>query len=94
MRKYKKEKAIMIDLRDRKNIKIIESEKVAYSDDNIEVFRQQVNARTKAIEDFNDYIIKKETESKKHISEEEFQKAMKDLLKQHKMLKYLLKEQD
>ena len=93
MRKYKKEKAIMIDLRDRKNIKIIESEKVAYSDDNIEVFRQQVNARTKVIEDFNDYIIKKETESKKHISEEEFQKAMKDLLKQHKMLKYLLEEQ-
>lgn len=58
-RKYKKEKAVMIDLSDRKNIRIIESEKVTYSDDDIEVFRQQVNDKTKEIEDFNNYVIKK-----------------------------------
>lgn len=93
-RKYKREKAIMVDLSDRKNIRIIESEKVAYSDDDIEIFRQQVNDKTKEIENFNNYVIKKEIESKRHISDEEFQKAMKDLLKQHKMLKYLLEKQD
>lgn len=84
----------MIDLTDRKNIRIIESESIIYSDDDIETFRQQVEDKTKAIEDFNDYIIKKESESKRHISDEEFQKTMKDLLKQHKILKYLLGEQD
>jgi hypothetical protein len=93
-RKYKKEKAIMVDLSNRKNIRIIESEKISYSDEDVEFFRQQVEDKTKAIEDFNDYIIKKGIESKRHISDDEFQKAMKDLLKQHKMLKYLLEEQD
>lgn len=93
-RKYKREKGIMVDLSDRKNIRIIESEKVTYSDEDIEIFRQQVNDKTKEIEDFNNYVIKKEIGSKRHISDEEFQKAMKDLLKQHKTLKYLLEEQD
>lgn len=93
-RKYKKEKAIKIDLSDRKNIRIIEAEKIVYSDDDIEVFRQQVNDKTKEIEDFNNYIIKKEMELKKSVSDEEFDNAMKDFLKQHKILKYLLKEQD
>lgn len=93
-RKYKREKGIMVDLSDRKNIRIIESEKVTYSDEDIEIFRQQVNDKTKEIEDFNNYVIKKEIGLKRHISDEEFQKAMKDLLKQHKTLKYLLEEQD
>lgn len=93
-RKYKKEKTIMIDLSDRKNIRIIESEKNVYSDDDVEFFRQQVEDKTRAIEDFNNYIIKKEAESKRHISDEEFKKAMNELLKQHKVLKYLLEEQD
>lgn len=93
-KKYKKEKAIMIDLSDRKNIRIIESEKTIITDDEIENFRRQVDIKTREIEDFNNYIIEKEVASKRKISDEEFQKAMKDLLKQHKMLKYLLKEQD
>lgn len=93
-RKYKKEKTIMIDLSDRKNIRIIESEKNVYSDDDVEFFRQQVEAKTRAIEDFNNYIIKKEVASKRHISDEELKKAMNELLKQHKVLKYLLEEQD
>lgn len=84
----------MVDLSDRKNIRIIESEKITYSDEDIEIFRQQVNDKTKEIEDFNNYVIKKEIGSKRHISDEEFQKAMKDLLKQHRTLKYLLEEQD
>lgn len=92
-RKYRKEKAIMVDLRDRKNIKIIEAEKITYSDYDIEVLRQQVDDKTKAIEEFNNYLIRKEIESRRSISDEEFDSAMKDLLRQHKMLKYLLEEQ-
>ena len=91
-KRYKKEKAIMIDLSDRKNIRIIESEKTIITDD--ENFRRQVDIKTREIEDFNNYIIEKEVASKRKVSDEEFQKAMKDLLKQHKMLKYLLEEQD
>lgn len=93
-KRYKKEKAIMIDLSDRKNIRIIESEKTIITDDEIENFRRQVDIKTREIEDFNNYIIEKEVASKRKVSDEEFQKAMKDLLKQHKMLKYLLEEQD
>lgn len=93
-KRYKKEKAIMIDLSDRKNIRIIESEKTIITDDEIENFRKQVDIKTREIEDFNNYIIEKEVASKRKVSDEEFQKAMKDLLKQHKMLKYLLEEQD
>ena len=84
----------MIDLSDRKNIRIIEAEKITYSDDDVEVFRQQVNDKTKEIEDFNNYIIKKGIESKKSISDEEFESTMKAFLKQHKILKYLLEDHD
>ncbi len=94
MRKYKKEKSIMIDLNDRKNIKIIESEKITVSDYDVEVFRQLVDNKTKEIEDFNNYVIAKGIESKKSVSSEEFENIMKDLLKQHTILKCILKEQE
>ena len=93
-KRYKKEKAIMIDLSDRKNIRIIESERTIITDDEIEDFRRQVDIKAREIEDFNNYIIEKEVASRRKVSDEEFNKAMKDLLKQHKMLKYLLEEQD
>ena len=83
----------MIDLSDRKNIQIIESERTIITDDEIEDFRKQVDIKTREIEDFNNYIIKKEVASKKKVSDEEFNKAMKELLRQHKLLKSMLKEQ-
>lgn len=92
-KRYKKEKAIMIDLSDRKNIRIIESERTIITDDEIEDFRKQVDIKTREIEDFNNYIIEKEVASKRKISDEEFNKAMKELLRQHKLLKSMLKEQ-
>lgn len=94
MRKYKKEKAIMIDLSDRKNITIIESEKITVSDYDVEIFKRQVDNKTKEIEDFNNYIITKGIESKKTVSNEEFENMMNDLLNQHKILKCMLKEQE
>lgn len=94
MRKYKKEKAIMIDLSDRKNITIIESKKITVSDYDVEILKKQIETRTKAIKDFNNYIIEKEIASKKTISDEEFNNTMKELMKQHKMLRYMLEEQD
>ncbi len=93
-RKYKKEKAIMIDLSDRKNIRIIESERTIITDDEIEDFRRQVDIKAREIEDFNNYIIEKEVASRRKVSDEEFNKAMKELLGQHKLLKSMLKEQD
>lgn len=92
-KRYKKEKAIMIDLSDRKKIKIIETEKITVSDYDTEILREQVAEKTKAIEDFNDYFIKKEVASKKSISDEEFNNALKKLYKQHKILKYMLEDQ-
>lgn len=92
-KRYKKEKAIMIDLSDRKNILIIESERTIITDDEIEDFRRQVDIKAREIEDFNNYIIEKEVASRRKVSDEEFNKAMKELLGQHKLLKSMLKEQ-
>ena len=94
-KKYKKEKVIMIDLSDRKNIKIIEAEKTSIiNDDEVEIFKQQIRSQEKEAEDFYEYIIQKELETKKRISDEEFEKKMKDIAKQHKILKYLLARKD
>ncbi len=93
-KRYKKEKAIMIDLSDRKNILIIESERTIITDDEIEDFRRQVDIKAREIEDFNNYIIEKEVASRRKVSDEEFNKAMKELLGQHKLLKSMLKEQE
>lgn len=94
MRKYRKEKAIMIDLTDRKNIKIIQSEKTTISDSEIEFFREQIDKRSKKTEEFCNYIIEKELKTKQKISDEEFDNTMKNLLKQHKILKSLLEKND
>lgn len=93
-KKYKKEKVVMIDLSDRKNIKIIEAEKTSIVDDEVEMFREQIRSREKEAEDFYNYIIQKELETKKRISDEEFEQKMKDITKQQKILKYLLAKKD
>lgn len=93
-KKYKKEKVVMIDLSDRKNIKIIEAEKTSIADDDVENFREQIRSREKEAEDFYKYIIQKELETKKRISDEEFNKKMKDIKKQQKLLKYLIEKKD
>lgn len=53
-----------------------------------------MDIKTREIEDFNNYIIEKEVALKRKVSDEEFNKAMKELLRQHKLLKSMLKEQD
>lgn len=93
-KKYRKEKVIMIDLSDRKNIKIIEAAKTSIVDDEVEMFREQIRSREKEAEDFYKYIIQKELDTKKRISDEEFEQKMKDITKQQKILKYLLEKKD
>ncbi len=93
-KKYKREKITMIDLSDRKNIKIIEAKKTSIIDEEVEIFKAQIRSREKEAEDFYKYIIQKELESKKRISDEEFKKQMKDFKKQHKILKYLIDTND
>lgn len=93
-KKYKKEKVVMIDLTDRKKIKIIEATKTAVSDDEVAIFRAQLNSREKEAEEFCEYFIKKELEMRKKISDKEFEKKMKDITKQQKILKYLIQKKD
>lgn len=84
----------MIDLSDRKNIKIIEAEKTSIVDDEVEMFKKQIRSKEKEAEDFYKYIIQKELKTKKRISDEEFEQKMKDITKQQKILKYLLAKKD
>lgn len=93
-KKYRREKIIKIDLNDRENINIIQSDKTIISDYDTEIFRQELNKRTEEAEEFHRYIIEKELESNRKISDEELDTIMKNLLKQNKILKYLLKEQE
>lgn len=93
-KKYNKEKITMIDLSDRKNIKIIEAKKTSIIDEDVEKLKEQIRSREKEAEDFYRYIIQKELESKKRISDEEFKKQMKDIKKQHKIFKYLIEAKD
>lgn len=84
----------MIDLSDRKNIKIIEAEKTSIIDDEVEMFKEQIRSKENEAEDFYKYIIQKELDAKKRISDEEFEQKMKDITKQQKILKYLLARED
>lgn len=83
----------MIDLSERKNLKIIEAEKSNISDDDIEAFKKQLEIRSKAADELCEYYINKQLEANTKISEEKFNSTMKELLKQHKILKYLIKDQ-
>ncbi len=92
MKKYKKQNNI--DLSDRINIQIVKSDDKFVSDSDIEAFREQLNTRSKITDDFCKYYIEKQVETQKELSEEEFSKTMKELKKQHKILRCLLKEED
>lgn len=93
-KKYKKEDAVMVDLHERKNIKIIEAEKRIVSDNEIKLFEEQLEARSKAANEFVELYIKKQLETQPQISKEDFNATMKEMMKQHKILKSLLKEQE
>lgn len=93
MSKYKKKKAVMIDLNGRKNIKIIEAEKGIISDEEIKVFEDKLKSLSEQAEEFNKYLIEQELEAKPKISDEEFSAIMKNLFKQHKILKSMINEQ-
>lgn len=93
-KKYKKENVVMVDLHERKNIKIIEAEKRVISDDEMKLFEEQLESRTKAANEFMELYIEKQLEMQPQISKEDFNATMKEMVKQHKILKSLLKEQE
>ncbi len=93
-KKYKKENVMMVDLHERKNIKIIEAEKRVISDDEMKLFEEQLESRTKAANEFMELYIEKQLEMQPQISKEDFNATMKEMMKQHKILKSLLKEQE
>ena len=94
MSKYKKQKAVIVDLSNRKNIKIVKSEKESISDEEIELFENQLKSLSEQAEEFHKYVIEQELKANSKITEEEFNATMKALMKQHKILKSLLKEQE
>lgn len=92
-KKYKKDNAVTkVNLHDRKNIKIINAEKEPVTDDEIELFKEQLQVRYKIADDFCNYFIEKQLESGIQLSEKDFDMAMKEMIQQHKILKSLLKE--
>lgn len=93
-KKYKKENVVMVDLHERKNIKIIEAEKRVISDDEMKLFEEQLESRTKVANEFMELYIEKQLEMQPQISKEDFNATMKEMVKQHKILKSLLKEQE
>jgi len=93
-RKYSKEKAKIIDLNDRKNIEIIQSDSIEMSDDESKAFKESLNERSKQAEEFLEYVIQKEIEEMNIISDEEFKLMMKEIIKQHKILKSLINKKE
>lgn len=92
MKKYKKEKKMLVDLNDRKNIKIIKSERNTMTDSEMVLFEKQLEVRSNIVDEFCKNYIEKQVKSNPEISEEEFNKTIKELKKQHKILKSLIKE--
>lgn len=91
-RMYKKEKKVIVDLRERKNIKIIKTDEFDASDYDDEKLRRYVSDYSKATEAFNCYLIDKEVASKRTITDEEFEDVMAKTIKQHEILKYMFGE--
>ncbi len=91
MKKYKKKNNI--DLKSRANIKIITANDKIVSDNEIELFRKQLNARSQITEDFCKYYIEKQLENQTELSQEELNNILRNLKKQHKILKSILQEE-
>ena len=90
MKKYKKGKKKLVDLNDRKNIKIIKSEQNTMTDSEMVLFEKQLEVRSNMVDEFCKNYIEKQVKSNIEISEEEFNKTIKELKKQHKILKSLI----
>ena len=92
MKKYKKGKKTLFDLNDRKNIKIIKSEQNTMTDSEMVLFEKQLEVRSNMVDEFCKNYIEKQVKSNIEISEEEFNKTIKELKNKHKILKSLIKE--
>ena len=92
--KYKKNQMKSIDLHERKNLKIISSEKQGVSDRDVELFKERMQLYSQNANEFCEYLVKKRLEDEQEISKNEFDIMMKEIKKQHKILKYLLEEQE
>lgn len=92
--KYKKNKPNIVDLHERGNIKIISSEKHEVTDNDIHVLEKKMQLRSNNANEFCEYLICKNLEEKKEISKNEFEIMMKEIKKQHKILRFLLNEKE
>lgn len=96
-KKIKKEEKILIDLSDRKNIKIIHSVKKQISEKEIQDFEKKLSDRYNNYNEFTEFCIQKNME-KNHgkITQQSFNEAMKSMLEQNTFLKNMItiKEQE
>lgn len=89
------EEYILIDLSDRKNIKIVQSKKSTVTDKDIVEFEEKLNARYNDLHDFTQNCLKKNLEkNRKSLSEEKYEDAVESMLKQNKLLMDMLKKQE
>lgn len=91
-RKYQKEKFELVDLSDRSNIQIIPLKHMHQSEDDIKQFEEKLDDRYMAIRNFSDDYIKNNRDYLNDSIDEEFNKTMSEMLKQHALLKSMLEK--
>lgn len=79
-----------VDLTDRKNINIIESQKTKISDEDIKILEKQLKDDFEQAEEFYNIFVQKELMKEQTIPDDVFGEIMKDLLKQHKIIKDMI----
>lgn len=90
-KKNKNVDKILIDLSDRENIKIIPSNKGVIKDTEIEEFEKRFSTYYSSFYDFTELCIEKNIEKNRNLTEEHFNKSMKNAISQNELLKEMLK---
>lgn len=95
MSKKKKENVVLIDLIDRKKIKIIRASKSNVTDKEISEFEDRLSTRYSRYCEFNEHCINSNAgKGSDQISKKEFDEAFQNMLEQNEMLGYMFKEQE
>lgn len=84
---------ILIDLKERKQIKIIRSKKASISDDEINEFKKRLDSLHMTYDSFSELYIKKNTKNVSEVSDEYFHELMQNILKQNALLENMLYSQ-
>ncbi len=91
-KRNKKEEYLLLDLSDRKNIKIIRSNRKTITDKEMKEFETKLDERYKVFSDFTELCIQRNLEANhKDTCHEDYEEAMKSMLEQNKLLEDMIK---